>query len=146
MKNKRAGKRFKNWKAPKLKDGQMTKWHWVVKGVKNFRLGRETDIGAFTYIQADAGVTIGDHVEIGGGSLIYSISTIDHKRGPVNLMKNCRIGAHSTIMPGVTVGENAVIGAHSLVKNSIPANTVAWGVPAKVMGKIVNGRVVLTGK
>lgn len=139
-------KRFRKWGQPQIKDGQPTKWHWVVKGVKNFKLGRETDIGAFTYIQADAGVTIEDYVEIGGGSLVYSVSTIDHRRGPIHLKKNCKIGAQSTIMPGVTIGENSIIGAHSLVKEDIPDNVVAWGVPAKVMGEVKDGKIVLKRK
>jgi len=46
---------------------------------------------------------------------IYSVSTIDDKTGSVVLKKNCKIGSHSTIMPGVTVGENTIIGAHSFV-------------------------------
>lgn len=138
-----SAERFKKWKKPKIRDGVPTKWLWVVKGVKNFKLGDKTDIGAFTYIQAEAGVTIGDFVEIGGGSLIYSVSTIDGKRGPVHLKKNSKVGAHSTVMPGVTIGENALVGAHSLVKSDIPDNAIAWGVPAKVMGHIKNGMVVL---
>lgn len=49
------------------------------------------------------------------------------------LEKKYRIGSHCTIMPGVTVGENAVVGAYSFVNRDIPANRVAFGVPAKVI-------------
>lgn len=42
---------------------------------------------------------------------LITVSTIDDKSGPMILRKNCRIGAHSVIMPGVTVGEDAVVGA-----------------------------------
>ena len=129
--------RFKNWKMPEMKDGEMTRWHWVVKGLKNFKLGQKTDIGAFTYIQADEGVTIEDLVEIGGGCRIYSISTIDGKHGPVLLKRNCKIGAGSTVLPGVTVGENSVVGAHSLVTRDIPDNVVAYGVPAKIIRNLL---------
>ena len=48
------------------------------------------------------------------------------------LQKNCRIGTHSTIMPGVTIGENAVIGAHSFVNKDIPDNVLAYGSPVKI--------------
>lgn len=131
--------RFKNWKNPKskIKDGKPTKWHWIVKGIKNFKLGNKTDIGAFTYIQAQKGVTIEDYVEIGGGCRIYSVSTIDGKAGHVHLKKNCKIGAGSTILPGVVVGENSIVGAHSLVKNNIPDNVIAFGCPAKVIKKLI---------
>lgn len=128
-----AEERFKEWEAPELEDNKPTKWNWVVKGVANLKLGKKTDIGAFTYIQADAGVTIEDYVEIGGGCQVYSVSTIDNKRASVHIKKNAKVGANTTILPGVTIGENAVIGAHSLVKTDIPDNTLAYGVPAKVM-------------
>ena len=121
----------------------MTKWHWIVKGVDSFRLGSKTDIGAFTYIHAVNGVTIEDNVQIGGGCRIYSASTIDQKEGPVIIKKNALIGAGTTILPGVTIGENSIIGAHSLVKDNIPDNSVAWGVPAKVVGKVINGKIIL---
>lgn len=129
-------KRFKKWVKPKIKDNKPTKWNWVVKGVKNFKLGKETDIGAFTYINASEGVIIEDNVQIGGGVKIYSISTIDNKKAQVILKKNCKIGANSVIMPGVVVGENSIVGALSFVKDNIPDNSIAVGVPAKVIKKI----------
>ncbi len=52
------------------------------------------------------------------------------------MKKNCRIGSHSVVMPGVTVGENAVVGAFSFVDRDIPANVVAMGVPVKVTKKL----------
>jgi len=99
----------------------------------NFRLGYKTDIGAFTYINAKYGVTIEDFVQIGSHSSIYSVSTIDQKQGQVLLKKNCRIGSHSVVMPGVTVGENAVVGAFSFVNVDILDGAVAYGVPVKII-------------
>lgn len=101
----------------------------------NLELGYKTDIGAFTYINAKFGVTIEDEVQIGSHCSIYSVSTIDNKEGPVVLKRNCKIGTHSVIMPGVTVGENAVIGAMCFVNRDIPDDCVAVGVPAKVVKK-----------
>ena len=94
---------------------------------------RQTDIGAFTYINAKNGVVIEDFVQIGSHCAIYSVSTIDGKEGKVVLKENCTIGSHSVIMPGVTVGENAVVGAMSFVNCDIPDNCVSVGVPAKVI-------------
>lgn len=128
-------KRFKNWKKPVIKDGKLTKWNWIVQGVSGLKLGRETDIGAFTYINAQGGVEIGDGVEIGGGCHIYSVSTIDGKKSKVVLGKNCRIGAHSVVLPGVTVGENTTVGACSLVNKSLPPDVIAFGSPAKIVKK-----------
>lgn len=55
---------------------------------------------------------------------------------PVHIGKNCWIGANATIMPGVTIGDNTVIGAGSVVTRDIPANVVAVGVPCRVMREI----------
>lgn len=124
--------RFQNWQYPEIEDGKPTKYNWVVQHKDHLALGYKTDIGAFTYINAKYGVTIEDHVQIGSHCAIYSVSTIDDKTGPVVLKKNCRIGTHSTVMPGVTVGENAVVGAHSFVNRDVPDGAVAFGVPVKV--------------
>lgn len=129
-------KRFKNWKKPSVKDGKLTKYNWMVQNVKNFKLGDETDIGAFSYFNAKNGIVIEDKVQIGSHVSVYSVSTIDKKNGKVILKKNCKIGSHSIIMPGVTVGENSIVGAFSFVKNSIPDNVLAFGVPAKVIHPI----------
>lgn len=128
--------RFQNWKEPKIKEGKLTKWNWMVQHKKNLKLGKKTDIGAFTYINAKYGVVIEDGVQIGSHCSIYSISTIDDKKGKVILKRNCKIGSHSLIMPGVTIGENSIVGAFSFVNKDIPANVIAFGVPAKVTKKI----------
>ena len=47
------------------------------------------------------------------------------------LKKNCKIGSHSKIMPGVTVGENAVVGAHSFVNRDVGEGEVVFGVPVR---------------
>ena len=128
--------RFKNWKSPKIGEGKLTKWNWMVQGLEGLVLGEYTDIGAFSYINAKYGVTIGNHVEFGSHCSVYSESTIDGKTGAVVIGKNAKIGSHSTIMPNVTIGENSIIGAYSFVNKDIPANVIAYGVPAKVIRKI----------
>jgi len=129
-------KRFKNWKYPKIIEGKLTKYNWLVQHKKNLKLGKKTDIGTFTYINAKNGVIIEDYVQVGSHCSIYSISTIDNKEGEVILKKNCKIGAHSLIMPGVTIGENSIIGAFSFVNKNIPSNVIAFGIPVKVIKKI----------
>ena len=128
--------RFKDWQPPQIEEGKLTKYNWVVQYKDKLRLGYKTDIGAFTYINAKFGVTIEDEVQIGSHCSIYSVSTIDGKEGEVVLRKNCKIGSHSVVMPGVTVGESAVVGAMSFVNCDIPDNVIAVGVPAKVIKKI----------
>lgn len=103
-------------------------------------LGYRCDIGAFTYINALHGVAIGEDEQIGSHCSIYTVSTIKDKTGPVILRRNARVGSHSTVMPGVTIGENAAVGAHNFVDSDIPDNAVAYGVPVKVV-RIVEGEV-----
>jgi len=129
-------KRFKNWKQPKIEENKLTKYNWIIRHKRNLKLGYKTDIGAFTYINAKKGVIIEDYVQIGSHCSIYSVSTIDNKEGKVVLKKNCRIGSHSVIMPGVTVGENSIIGAFAFVNKNIPSNVMVVGIPARVIKKL----------
>lgn len=128
--------RFKDWKMPEIEEGKPTKWNWVVQGLAGLELGRQTDIGAFTYINASHGVEIQDLVQIGSHCSIYSVSTIDGKTGRVVLKRNARLGSHTVVMPGVTIGENSVVGAFAFVNRDIPANVVALGQPAKVVKQL----------
>ena len=95
-------RRFSNWKYPEIIDGIPTKYNWVVQNVDNFELGKDTDIGAFSYINALNGVIVEENVQIGSHCSIYSVSTIDNSKGRVILKNNCRIGSHSTILPGTS--------------------------------------------
>lgn len=87
------------------------------------------------------GITIGDGVQIGPN---VTIATDNHdfdnrmvlRCKPVMVKKNAWIGAGVTILPGVTIGENAVIGGGAVVTKDIPDNAVAAGVPAKVIRRV----------
>lgn len=93
-------------------------------------------------------ISIEEDVMMGCGIHIYinnhkfdsqDIAIIDqgyYPDEPVILRKGCWIGANSIILPGVTIGENAVIGAGSIVTKSVPAKVVAVGNPARVIKKI----------
>ena len=130
------GDRFSNWEYPVIEDGKPTKYNWVVQNIEGFALGFKTDIGAFSYINALHHVVIEDDVQIGSHCSIYSVSTIDNSHGKVILKNNCKIGSHSTILPGVSIGVNSIIGAYSLVNKNIPDNVVAFGVPAKIVRQL----------
>ena len=120
-----------NWEMPKIEHGKLTKFNYIVQYPENLKIGKNFDIGSFSYINSNFGVEIQDNVQIGSHCSIYSHSTIDKKQGPIILKKNCKIGTHSTIMPNVIVGENSVIGAYSFVNKNIPANQLWIGIPAK---------------
>ena len=119
------------WITPKFDDRGMTQWYWRVVGINNFELGKNVEIGSFSIIDAKDGVIIEDDVKIGWNCSIFSVSTIDNKKGKIILKKNCKIGANSVIMPGVTIGENSIVGANSLVNKNIPPNEIWVGSPSK---------------
>lgn len=55
---------------------------------------------------------------------------------PVKIGKNCWIGASVTILPGITIGDNSIIGAGSVVTKNIPSNVVAYGNPCRIVRSI----------
>jgi acetyltransferase-like isoleucine patch superfamily enzyme len=128
--------RFEKWVQPVIKERRLNKYYWLVRHKKNLKLGTKTDIGAFTYLNAQFGVEIQDEVQIGSHCSLYSVSTIDDKHGKITIKKNARIGSHSVIMPGVTIGENSVIGAFSFVNRNIPDNVLACGIPVKILKRL----------
>ena len=126
----------KTWRKPIIKHGKFTKYNYIVQYPEGLKLGKNFDIGTFTYINARYGVTISDLVQIGSHCSIYSHSTIDDKQGPIVLKKNCRIGTHSTIMPKVTIGKNSIVSPGSVVTQDVPDKCVVVGNPARVVKKI----------
>ncbi len=124
------------WLAPVFDDMGMTQWGWRVLHRESFKLGNRVEIGSFTAIDARNGVTIEDEVKIGFNCTILSHSSIDNKDGPVVLKRKCKIGAGSVIMPGVEIGEGAVVGANSIVNGNIPAYEVWFGSPARYHRKL----------
>ena len=134
-------KRFKKWIRPKIEHGKLTKWNWVVQYPEGLKLGKYTDIGAFTYINAKYGVIIEDYVQIGSHCSIYSESTIDGKKGKVVIKKNARIGSHSVVMPGIKIGKNSIVGAFTFVNKNIPDNTVAFGIPVRIVRSLTKEEI-----
>lgn len=89
------------------------------------------------------GITIEDHALIGPKvNLITENHPLDpaDRRAlickPIVIKRNAWIGAGATILPGVTVGENAVVAAGAVVSKDVPANTIVGGVPAKIIKQI----------
>ncbi len=115
----------------------MTQWYWRVSHRKNFKLGKNVEIGSFAMIDARHGMVIEDDVKIGFGCAILSYSSIDKKGGQIVLRKACKLGAHSIVMPGIEIGQNAVIGSNSVVTHNIPPDEVWMGSPARFAGKVL---------
>jgi len=93
----------------------------------------------YNYLFLDSDIILLDeNVSLGPGVHIY---TRNHKRGdggsltssksPIYIGKNVWIGGNSTILPGVSIGENSVIGAGSIVNKNVEPNSLYVGVPAK---------------
>ena len=110
---------------------------------KNIKIGKNVFINACCRFQDQGGIEIGDGSLIGHNT---TIATLNHdfnpaKRQnltprPVKIGKNVWIGSDCTILPGVEIGDGAIIGAGSVVTKSIPANTIAVGNPARVIKEI----------
>lgn len=116
---------------------QTTPWKWTIVKAAYLILGRQTDIGAHTVLLCHQGIEIQDNAQIGPNCSILSVSTIDGKQGKVTIKKNARIGAGSVVMPGVTVGENAVVGALTFVNCDIPDNETWIGIPCHKLSKSI---------
>jgi len=110
------------------------------------KIGDKSHIAPFSVINGEGGVIIGNKVAIGAGVYIYSISNsgddpsidiIDAPRifGEIVIEDNVFIGANCVISPGVKIGTGSVIGAGAVATKDIPANSVAVGVPARVIKK-----------
>ena len=110
---------------------------------KNLKLGKAVFINSCCRFQDNGGIEICDNTMIGQGTTIV---TLNHDLNlktrhnatpkPVKIGKNVWIGASCTILPGVIIGDNSVVGAGSVVVKSIPKNTIAVGNPAKVIKRI----------
>ncbi len=105
---------------------------------KNIIVGKNVFINACCHFQDQGGVTLGDDCLI-GHNVVFA--TLNHgiapekrtsmNHAPIVLGKNVWVGSNSTILQGVTVGDNAIIAAGSVVNRDVPANTIVGGVPAK---------------
>jgi acetyltransferase-like isoleucine patch superfamily enzyme len=114
---------------------------------KNARIGNNVKVSSHTFICE--GVTIEDDVFVG-----HNVSFINDKYPrstagegklqteedwavvPTVVKRGASIGTSSTILCGVTIGENAIVGAGSVVTKDVPANTVVAGVPARALRKV----------
>lgn len=109
----------------------------------NLHFGEGVFLNSGCRFQDQGGIYIGDYTMIGHNVVL---ATINHdldpaNRGtnlpkPIRIGKNVWIGANATILPGVTIGDNAVVAAGAVVTKDVQANTVVGGVPAKLLRMI----------
>ena len=109
---------------------------------KNVKIGKNVVIMNNCLMMSVGGITIEDDVLVAANSQLISNNhdLQEHQIitcKPVHLKRNCWIGAGATILPGVTIGQNSVVGAGSVVTKDVPDNCIAVGNPAKVVKNIL---------
>lgn len=117
---------------------------FVLVSSKKLTMKKGSQINAHSAVTGKLGVTLGRDSVVGYHCLIMTSTDTpqgkkmndaspESKRAVVNgnvvIGRDAFIGSHSTIMPGVSVGERAVVGAYSMVTKDVPASSVGWGVP-----------------
>ena len=123
----------------------------AIWGMTGCKIGKKVSIGYDVYYDVSNAsyITIEDDVWVASRSLILchkrdlgdyyrneNYNDLPYQKHPVILKKGCVVGMSSIIMPGVTVGEGAIVGAGSLVVKDVPPWTIAVGNPAKVVKEI----------
>jgi len=132
-------------------------WQFTVI-LKNAVIGRDCNICSHVFIENN--VTLGNNVTIKAGVQLYDgcvveddvfigpNATFTNDKAPRSrnagfsclvtiLKKGCSIGANSTILPGITIGEGAMIGAGAVVTKNVPAGETWIGNPAKAQGNLL---------
>lgn len=110
---------------------------------RNIRVGKGVFINSGCHFQDQGGITIGDGALIGHNVVL---ATINHdfdpaRRGdnhpaPIVIGKRVWIGANATVLPGVRIGDGAVVGAGAVVTKDVPPCTIVGGIPARIIKKI----------
>lgn len=110
---------------------------------KNIHIGKHVFINTGCTMQDQGGVYVGDGTLIGHHCMIATLNhefDPEHRQElhpePVRIGRNVWIGANVTILPGVTIGDGAIIAAGAVVSKNVPENSIAGGVPAKIIKKI----------
>lgn len=116
-------------------------------------------IGEQCYINAGAFFDLGDHITFGNniavGHHVFFLTTThdashpkqrggDRKFAPIYIGDGAWVGARATILPGITVGEGAIVAAGAVVTKDVPPHTVVAGIPAKPIRKLTQEPTVLS--
>lgn len=112
---------------------------------KNIKIGKNVFINSGCRFQDQGGITIGDGALIGHNVVL---TTLNHdinpnKRSnmhpaPIVIGNNVWIGANATVVPGVNIGDGAIVAAGAVVTRNVPPKVIVGGVPAKIIKKIEN--------
>ena len=107
---------------------------------QNITIGKNVFLNTSCHFQDQGGITIGDGTQIGHNVVL---ATLNHNENPAQrsetipapivIGRSVWIGANATITPGVTVGDGAIVAAGAVVTKDVPPDTIAGGVPARVI-------------
>jgi maltose O-acetyltransferase len=118
--------------------------HVFIRNTGNLQLGQRCAVGSFAQFWNYAPISIGDDFMSAGGLVINSAThdpvTLESIGKPVDIGQRVWCGQNVTILAGVVIGDDVVIGAGSVVIHSIPSNSIAVGVPARVIKPLVRDK------
>lgn len=122
----------------------------IINDGYNVRIGNNVGIGNYVVVWGSGGVTIGNDTLIAANSVITSdghdVSSKLYRESshvaPVKIGNNVWIGAGVIVLPGVTIGDNAIVAAGSVVNKNVNMNTIVGGVPAKFIKAIISNEEV----
>lgn len=129
-------------KARELGFGEGTSVYDDVLVLGDVSVGARTWVGPFVILDGSGGLSIGDNCSISAGVHIYTHETVQwalsggaapYEYAPVRIGNNCYIGPQTIVAKGVTIGDGALVGAHSLVLSDVPAGAKAYGNPCRVV-------------
>lgn len=136
--------RWEKAKFLKAKEGASVYSNNYIYG--NVIIGKNTWIGPYTVLDGSGGkLSIGDFCSISSGVQIYTHQTVkwsltggkaSHEKKETTIGNYCYLGPYSIVTMGTRIGRCSVIGAHSLVNSDIPSHSIAFGSPARIVGRV----------
>lgn len=110
---------------------------------KNIHIGQRVFINSGCKMQDQGGIYIGDDVLIGHNACLLTLNhemdpenRADMHPKPIHIEDKVWLGSNVTVLPGVTIGEGAIVAAGAVVTKDVDSNTIVGGVPAKIIKRI----------